>query len=102
MEGRRNGPMVNIEAGNCKAERELSVAEKLGEMAIELAIVSESVAARVENRLSPISWPEPPVPEKLRTEDDTWPEYFAMLREQLRRIQEAQRRIDNVLDRTGI
>lgn len=102
MEGRRNGPMVNMEAGNGKAERELSVAQKLSEMAIDLAMHSESVATRVENKLSPISWPEPPVPEKLRTEDDTWPEYFAALRDQLQRIQEANRRIDNVLDRTGI
>lgn len=102
MEGRRNGSMINMEAGNGKAERELSVAQKLSEMAIDLAMHSESVATRVENKLSPISWPESPVTERLMTEDDIWPEYFAMLREQLRRIQEAQRKIDNVLDRTSI
>lgn len=99
MDGRRSG---NMEAGNCKAERELSVAQKLSEMAIDLAIKAESVAARAENTLSPISWPEPPVPERLGTANDNWPEYFAGLRDQLQRIQEANRRIDNVLDRTGI
>lgn len=91
-----------MQNSNAVLAKELSVSDKTYEMARELAQLSEEVAARVESKLSPISWPEPPVPEKLGTAEDNWPEYFSMLRGQLKRIQEAQRRIDNALDRTGI
>lgn len=91
-----------MQGNYCEPARELSVSEKTLELAKDLATLSEEIATRVEHKLSPISWPEPPVPEKLGTAEDNWPEYFSMLRGQLKRIQEAQRRIDNALDRTGI
>lgn len=91
-----------MQNSNAVSAKELSVSDKTYEMARELAQLSEEVAARVESKLSLISWPELPVPETPGTAVDNWPEYFARLRDQLQRIQEAQRRIDNALDRTGI
>ncbi len=102
MEGRRNGPMVNMETGNCKAERELSVAEKLNEMARDTARLAEATASRMEDKLAPLCWPVELTPEKLSTSNEEWPEYFASLREYLQEIHKAQLRIQNALDRTGI
>jgi len=96
------GPMANMEAGNCKVEQELSVAEKLNEMAKETALFSEAVASRLEHKLEPLCWPVDPSPEKLATSSEDWPDYFASLREQMQRIHRANLRIENALDRTGI
>ena len=102
MDGRRNGPMVNMEAGNGSAGQELSVAEKLNEMARETALLSEAVASRLEHKLEPLCWPIAHTDEKLGTSAEEWPDYFASLRAQLERINTAQIRIENALDRTGI
>lgn len=102
MDGRFNRQIVNEEAGSYKAEKELSIAAKTCNMAVELARMSEALAERVENKLSPISWPAAPAECSLGHEHDTWPEYFAVLREHLQQIQDSHHRIENALDRIGI
>lgn len=94
-----------MEAGNCKVERELSVAEKLNEMARETALFSEAVASRLEHKLEPLCFPVAVTAEKLGTSAEEWPDYFAALREEMQRIHRANLRIENALnalERTGI
>lgn len=91
-----------MQGNYCEPARELSVSEKTLELAKDLATLSEEIATRVEHKLSPISWPAPPLPDRLEAGQETWPVYFDSMREQMNRIQTAQRRIETALDRTGI
>ena len=89
-------------SGEAAAGSELSVAEKLNEMARETARLAEATASRMEDKLAPLCWPVDSTAEKLGISNEEWPDYFASLREYLQEINKAQLRIQNALDRTGI